>query len=152
MAFSGCSSVGVDAVFATMSGLRAVVSKGGIEVLPRVAEALDESPPASGDGPSYESVLNASNETVTIGASPGSRDLTQAELAAPLAQAPFMSRCGASDDTKVTVRVAVRAGRAIGVTVTTEPKSRALASCIDHAVRGLRWTPNPKTDFVTTSY
>jgi hypothetical protein len=144
--------VGVDAVFATMSGLRAVVRKGGIEVLPRVAEVLDESPSVSVDGPSYESVLNSSVETVTIGAPAGSRDLTEAELAAPLARAPFLTRCGASDDTKVTVRVAVRAGRPIGVTVTTEPRSRAVASCIDHAVRGLRWVPNPKTDFVTTSY
>jgi hypothetical protein len=144
--------LGVDGAFATMSGLRAVVSKGGIEVLPRLEEVLEEGATSSGDGPSYESVLSSYNETVAIGASAGSRDLTQAELAAPLAQAPFVSSCGAPEDMKVAVRVAVHAGRAVGVTVSTDPRSRAVASCIDRAVRRLRWAPSPKTDFLTTSY
>ena len=53
---------------------------------------------------------------------------------------------------KVTVRVAVRMGVPIGVTVSTNPPNGGIAACIDRAVRGLRWQANPKTDFVTTSY
>jgi hypothetical protein len=53
---------------------------------------------------------------------------------------------------KVVVRVAVRMGAPIGVTVTTNPPSNGVAACIDRAVRGLRWPANAKTDFVTTSY
>jgi hypothetical protein len=53
---------------------------------------------------------------------------------------------------KVTVRVAVRDGRAIGVTVTTRPPDAAIAACIERAIRELRWVESPKTDFLTTNY
>jgi hypothetical protein len=52
----------------------------------------------------------------------------------------------------VTVRVAVKMGRAVGVTVSTNPPNGAVAACIDRAVRGLQWAQSPKADFVTTSY
>ena len=66
--------------------------------------------------------------------------------------ASFIGGCGAPDDMKVTVRVAVKMGVPIGVTVSTSPPSGGVAACIDRAVRGLRWPANAKTDFVTTSY
>ena len=50
------------------------------------------------------------------------------------------------------MRVAVKMGRAVGVTVTTNPPSGGVAACIDRAVRGLRWAESAKTDFVTTNY
>jgi hypothetical protein len=102
-------------------------------------------------GQSYEAVLNSNNETVSMGASSGP-DLTNAQLAGPLRTAAFVTACGAPDDMKVQVRVAVRMGVPIGVTVNTTPSNGGVASCIDRAVRGLRWAANPKTDFVTTNY
>ena len=45
-----------------------------------------------------------------------------------------------------------RLGVPVGVTVQTTPPNGGIASCIDRAVRGLRWQANPKTDFVTTNY
>ena len=102
-------------------------------------------------GQSYEAVLNSNNETVSMGASSGP-DLTNAQLAGPLRTASFVTACGAPDDMKVQVRVAVRMGVPIGVTVNTTPPNGGVASCIDRAVRGLRWAANPKTDFVTTNY
>ena len=75
-----------------------------------------------------------------------------AQLSAPLRYASFLSSCRAPDSMKVQVRVAVRMGRAIGVTVSTNPPNHEIAACIDHAVRGLRWAENAKTDFVTTNY
>jgi hypothetical protein len=106
---------------------------------------------ASG-GMSYEQVLNSNNQTLTMGEAAGGPDLTNAQLSAPLRSASFVSGCGAPDSMKVQVRAAVRMGVPIGVTVTTTPASPGVASCIDHAVRGLRWPANPKTDFVTTNY
>jgi eukaryotic-like serine/threonine-protein kinase len=103
-------------------------------------------------GQSYEAVLNSNNESVTMGESQGQPDLTNAQLAGPLRHASFVTGCGAPDDMKVQVRVAVRMGVPIGVTVSTTPSSAGVASCIDRAVRGLRWQANPKTDFVTTNY
>jgi hypothetical protein len=103
-------------------------------------------------GQSYEAVLNSANETVSFGDAPGPADLTNAQLSAPLRHASFVSSCGAPDDMKVTVRVAVRLGVPIGVSVTTQPSHPAISACIDRAVRGLRWPSSEKTDFITTSY
>jgi hypothetical protein len=102
-------------------------------------------------GLSYEAALAGNNQQITIGQN-GGPDLTNAQLEGPLRNGSFISACGASNDTHVTVQVAVRMGRAIGVTVSTNPPNGSVASCIDHAVRGLAWPANPKTDFVTTRY
>jgi hypothetical protein len=106
----------------------------------------------SGGGMSYEQVLNSNNEQITMGAGSGQPDLTNAQLSAPLRNASFIPACGAPDDMKVTVRVAVKMGAPIGVTVSTNPPNNGVAACIDRSVRGLRWAQNPKTDFVTTTY
>jgi hypothetical protein len=102
-------------------------------------------------GMSYEAVLNSNNESITMGESTGP-DLTNAQLAGPLRHAAFVTSCGAPDDMKVQVRVAVRMGAPVGVTVQTTPPNAGIAGCIDRAVRGLRWPANGKTDFVTTNY
>jgi hypothetical protein len=103
-------------------------------------------------GVSYEAVLNSYSQEVTMGQAAGAPDLTDAQLSAPLRYAAFLGSCRAPDSMKVQVRVAVRMGRAVGVTVNTNPPNHEIAACIDHAVRGLRWAENAKTDFVTTNY
>ncbi|MGD0678982.1 MAG: hypothetical protein ABSC94_26555 [Polyangiaceae bacterium] len=103
-------------------------------------------------GMSYEAVLSGNNESVNIGEAAGGPDLTNAQLGAPLRHASFVVSCGAPDDMKVQVRVAVRMGSPVGVTVVTTPPNASIAGCIDRAVRGLRWPANGKTDFVTTNY
>jgi eukaryotic-like serine/threonine-protein kinase len=103
-------------------------------------------------GQSYEAVLNSNNETLSMGQAQGAPDLTDGQLSAPLRHASFVVSCGAPDSMKVTVRVAVKMGRAVGVTVSTNPPGPGVASCIDRAVRGLQWAVSPKTDFVTTNY
>jgi eukaryotic-like serine/threonine-protein kinase len=108
--------------------------------------------PGYAGGMSYEAVLNGNNTEITMGQGSGAADLTDAQLSAPLRHSSFVVSCGAPDDMKVTVRVAVRMGRAIGVTVTTAPSHGGVAGCIDRAVRGLRWAESAKTDFVTTNY
>jgi hypothetical protein len=102
-------------------------------------------------GQSYEAVLNSNNESITMGENSGP-DLTNAQLAGPLRHAAFVTSCGAPDDMKVQVRVAVRNGTPVGVTVQTTPPNGGIAACIDRQVRGLRWPANAKTDFVTTNY
>jgi eukaryotic-like serine/threonine-protein kinase len=103
-------------------------------------------------GMSYEAVLNSNNESLSMGGESTGPDLTNAQLAAPLRHAAFVVSCGAPDDMKVQVRVAVRMGAPVGVTVTTSPSNGSIAACIDRAVRGIRWPANPRTDFVTTNY
>ncbi len=108
--------------------------------------------PGYSGGQSYEAILNGNNEQVNMGEQAGAADLTNAQLSAPLRHSSFVVSCGAPDDMKVMVRVAVRMGVPIGVTVATQPSNGAVAACIDRAVRGLRWPASAKTDFVNTSY
>jgi hypothetical protein len=108
--------------------------------------------PGYSGGTSFDSVLNGTNQTIDMNNANDTPDLTNGQLAAPLMHAGFVSGCGAPDDMKVTVRVAVKMGRAVGVTVTTNPPSAGVASCIDGAVRRIQWPQSAKTDFVTTTY
>jgi eukaryotic-like serine/threonine-protein kinase len=110
--------------------------------------------PGYSGGSSFESILNGNNETITMGQGQGQDqpDLTNAQLSAPLRHASFITGCGAPDDMKVMVRVAVKMGRAVGVTISTNPPSAGVAACVDRSVRGLQWPVSPKTDFVNTSY
>ncbi len=106
-----------------------------------------------GGGASYESVLNGNNQEISMGQqAAAAADLTDNQLSGPLRHASFVVSCGAPDSMKVTVRVAVRMGRAVGVTVTTNPPNGSISACVDHAVRGLRWAESAKTDFITTNY
>ncbi len=103
-------------------------------------------------GGSFEAALAANNEQITIGGGGGGADLTNAQLGGPLKNATFISGCGAPDSMKVTVKVAVKMGRAVGVSVYTSPPNGAVSSCVDRHVRGLSWPANAKMDFVTTQY
>jgi eukaryotic-like serine/threonine-protein kinase len=102
-------------------------------------------------GMSYEQALNSNNQQITMGAKSGP-DLTDAQLGAPLRSAGFISGCGAPDSMKVTVKVAVKMGRAVGVSVFTNPPNPSVAACVDRHVRGLSWPSNPKMDTLTTQY
>ena len=44
----------------------------------------------------------------------------------------------------------LRQGRAVGVSVSTDPPNCAMASCVDRSVRGLSWPSNPHMDSFTT--
>jgi hypothetical protein len=103
-------------------------------------------------GGSYEAALNANNQEISVGGPKGGPDLTDSQLGAPMRNASFISGCGAPESMKVTVRVAVQNGRAVGVSVYPNPPSPAVASCVDRHVRALGWPPNAKMDFFTTTY
>ncbi len=103
-------------------------------------------------GMSYEAAIASNNQEMNIGGAAGGPDLTNGQLAAPMRNAAFISGCGAPDDMKVTVRVAIRQGRAVGVSVTTNPGNAGVAACVDRHVRGLGWQPHPKMDSFTTTY
>jgi hypothetical protein len=103
-------------------------------------------------GGSYEAALNANNQEISMGGPKGGPDLTDSQLGAPMRNASFISGCGAPDSMKVTVRVAVQNGRAVGVSVYPNPPNPAVAQCVDRHVRALGWPPNAKMDFFTTTY
>jgi hypothetical protein len=83
----------------------------------------------------------------------GEPDMTDAELSGPMRQASFVAGCGAPSEMKLTVRIAVRRGRAVGVTVATNPPNEVIARCVDeHVRREPRWPVKQKLDFFTVSY
>ncbi len=78
--------------------------------------------------------------------------LSSAQLGAPLVHGPFVSACGATNDMKVVVTLAVKLGRASDVTVKTIPPSPGVESCVDGAVRDLRWDVSPIAGHLTVTY
>ena len=79
-------------------------------------------------------------------------DLTDQQLSGPMRNATFLGSCGAPDSMHVTVKVAIKMGRAIGVSVYTTPPNGGVAGCVDRAVRGLAWPVNQKMDSFVTTY
>jgi hypothetical protein len=106
---------------------------------------------AGPSGPSYESALDSNNQQLNMGAHAGA-DLTDAQLSAPMSDGTFVGDCGAPDDMGVTVKVAIKMGRPVGVSVSTSPHSADVAGCIDHYVRKLSWPVSPKLDSFVTTY
>jgi hypothetical protein len=78
--------------------------------------------------------------------------LSTAQLSAPLVHGKFVVDCGAPDSMKVVMKLDVRMGRALSVSVKTQPPDRAIASCIERKARELRWDSSPKTGHVTVTY
>ena len=62
-------------------------------------------------GMSYEQALASNVQEVSMGAKAGP-DLTDGQLSGPMRNAAFISGCGAPDSMKVTVKVAIKNGRA----------------------------------------
>lgn len=112
-----------------------------------ISRARRDGAHTTGGGPSYEDILNSPTEPPSH-----QPELNNAQLSAPLLNPQLITRCGVPDTMSVTIQVAVKMGRAIGVTVTTNPPNPTIAACIDRSVRRLQWPVSTKTDFTTTTY
>ena len=100
---------------------------------------------------SYEEALTAAAEAPPMVVD--ETDMTDAELAAPMRLATWVAGCGAPSEMKLTVKVAVQRGRAVGVTVHTDPPDRDIARCVDeHVRRELHWPVKQKMDTFTVTY
>jgi hypothetical protein len=94
----------------------------------------------------YEAAVHLASDSET-----GS-ELTNEQLAAPLRRGEFLGRCGVPDAMKITVKIVVRRGRAIGLSVYTMPNDAAVSSCVAAAVRSLTWPESERFDALTTQY
>ena len=102
-------------------------------------------------GPTYEAAIASNTQEITIGKQ-GAPDLTDAQLSGPMRNGAFVGECGAPDSMRVTVQVAIKMGRAAGVSVSTSPPDPDVAGCIDRYVRTFSWPSSPKTDSFKTRY
>jgi hypothetical protein len=78
--------------------------------------------------------------------------LSSAQLGAPLIHGTFVSACGAPDNMRVVLNVAVKLGRVVDVHATTSPPNPVVESCIERAARDLQWDVSPKAGRVTVTY
>lgn len=102
-------------------------------------------------GPTYEAAIASNAQEITIGKQ-GAPDLTDTQISGPMRNGAFVAECGASDGTRVTVHVAIKSGRAVGVSVSTSPPDPDVAGCIDRYVRTFSWPSSPKMDSFRTTY
>ncbi len=156
MKSSGPFTVAAIVVFAALAGV-AVAATEEIPSLNRAWNALTSSvtPLLSSLGAS------PAEPTVDAGAIPGeagapvrrqTAPLSSAQLGAPLVHGPFISACGATDDMKVVVTLAVKMGRATDVTVKAAPPNPVVEGCVERAMKDLRWDISPNTGRVTVTY
>lgn len=108
--------------------------------------------PQLGGGMSCEQARDRYIEEINIGGGKGQADLTQGQLGAVLNNGTYIAACGTPDSTKVNVCAAIQNGRAVGVTVTTNPPNAQLASCIAGKVRALSFPVHHKLDITRTSF
>jgi hypothetical protein len=107
--------------------------------------------PSGPSGPSYESAIAGNN----LELAPGTKDvpdLTDSQLSYPMREGTFLDTCGVPNSTKVTVKVAIRQGRAVGVSAYATPPNREMSWCVERQVRGLSWPSSAKMDSFITTY
>jgi eukaryotic-like serine/threonine-protein kinase len=103
-------------------------------------------------GMSYEAAVGSNIQQIDMNGHVTGPDLTDLQLSGPLRNATFLNSCGAPDSMHVTVKVAIKMGRAVGVSVYSSPPNAGVASCVDRAVRNLAWPVNAKMDSFVTTY
>ena len=87
-----------------------------------------------------------------IGGGQGKPDLTAGQYGAVLNKGSYLTSCGVPSNMAVNICAAVQNGRAVGVTVSTNPSNPGIASCIAGQVRGLGFPANPRMDVARTTF
>ena len=111
------------------------------------AKAADASAPAPPADLGYDEAITAARGHE----GPGT-PLTDTQLQKPMHDVAFIAACGAPSEMKLTVRIAVHAGRAYAATVTCNPRDSAVSQCVARAVRALEWPATDHRDFFTVTY
>lgn len=82
----------------------------------------------------------------------GKPDLTTGQLGGVLNNGSYVIACGAPDSMTVNICAAIQNGKAVGVTVTTDPANAGIASCIASRVRSMSFPVHPALDVTRTVF
>lgn len=118
----------------------------------KVASASDGSGvsrPQLAGGMSCEGARAAYVENYDKAAPP---DLSAGAYGAVLNRGTYLNSCGVPPSMSVSICAAVQNGRAVGVSVRTDPPNGGIASCISGAVRGMGFPAHPRLDITTTFF
>jgi hypothetical protein len=107
--------------------------------------------PMLAGGLSCEAAQASYNEEMKMGQR-GQADITAGQYGAILNSGRYLGGCGVPDSMSVNICAAVQNGRAVGVTVTTNPRNPGVAGCISGAVRRINFPAHPKLDVTRTSF
>jgi hypothetical protein len=105
-------------------------------------------PPHTGGGKSCEQAVD---EYVAGGSSKG-ESTSVGTYGAILNRGTYFKHCSVPDSTKIEICAAVLDGRAVGVTVRTNPADPTPADCIAKAVVALSFPKNSRMDVTKTSF
>jgi hypothetical protein len=117
------------------------------------AAATPASPPPSAPA-KIEFPPHASVEQATKAVPQGAArmNMNNDTLQAPLMDMKRYEKCKVPRSTKVFLNVAVYDGAAVGVDVTTKPKSPKLEECLDGVVRSMSWDKVPSLNQVNANF
>jgi hypothetical protein len=107
--------------------------------------------PMLAGGLSCEAAQNSYVEEMKIGQR-GQADITGGQYGAILNSGSYLGGCGVPSSMSVNICAAIQNGRAVGVTVSTNPRSPGVAGCISAAVRRINFPAHPKLDVTRTSF
>ncbi len=102
--------------------------------------------------PSCEEAARAYTEEINLGGDRSPPDITQAAYAAILEHGRWFAHYGLPAACRLEVCVAVRQGRAVGVTVHTTPRRADIDRCVAAAARGLTFPSHPRLDVTRTTF
>jgi hypothetical protein len=107
--------------------------------------------PTVSSGQSCEAAMDSYNEMKVMGQQ-GQADITAGQYGRVLNGGGYFSHCGVPMSMNVNICAAVQNGRAVGVSVSTEPSDSKKAGCIASAVRSLSFPSHPKLDVTRTRF
>ncbi|HYP87991.1 MAG TPA: hypothetical protein VEQ59_07550 [Polyangiaceae bacterium] len=113
-----------------------------------------QSKPESRGGPlmSCEAAVARNAEQLTIGGPRGPADITREAYASILQNGRYLAGCRVPERTVIEICAAVKNGRAVGVTVVSNPPAGTLDSCVRGAVAGLSFPQNERLDVTHTRF
>lgn len=107
--------------------------------------------PMLAGGMSCEAAQSKYVEEYKIGNN-GPADLTAGQYGAVLNRGSYLSACNVPSSMEVSICAAVQNGRAVGVTVSTNPPNGGIASCVAGQVRAISFPANPRLDVARTTF
>ena len=108
--------------------------------------------PVLGGGMSCEGAQSRYVEEYKIGGNNTPPDLTAGQYARVLNNGSYLNACSVPSNMEVSVCAAVQNGRAVGVTVSTNPSNPGIASCVAGQVRSMSFPAHPRLDVARTTF
>jgi hypothetical protein len=108
--------------------------------------------PVLAGGMSCEGAQSRYVEEYKIGGNNTPPDLTAGQYARVLNNGSYLNACNVPSNMEVSVCAAVQNGRAVGVTVTTNPSNGGIASCVAGQVRSMSFPAHPRLDVARTTF